>query len=44
VEEMIEILVGTQLVSLPQQHLHAHFAFHPEVSHEKQKLIGSTAT
>jgi hypothetical protein len=28
--------LGTQLVSLPQQHLHAHFAFHPEVSHEKQ--------
>jgi hypothetical protein len=36
VEEMIESLLGTQLVSLPQQHMHAHFAFRPEVSHEKQ--------
>jgi hypothetical protein len=39
VEEMTEILLGTQLVSLPQQHLHAHFAFHPEVSHEKQTSL-----
>jgi hypothetical protein len=39
VEEMIEILLGTQLVSLPQQHLHAHFAFHPELSQEKQTSL-----
>jgi hypothetical protein len=29
VEEMVEIL----------QHLHAHFAFHPKVSHEKQTSL-----
>jgi hypothetical protein len=39
VGEMIEIFLGTQLVSLPQQHLHAHFAIHPQVSHEEQPSL-----